>query len=263
MRGSSQRGIKSRAQFIECQPALREVLAQGRGSAAAGALWLTSYPPGADMSTAAGTAREVSVASASAGPRFRLPAGYVIYQGTDPGLLLAPAAPSGTATYKLWSPAAPQAVSRTFHGVLAASASRIAWATSCDPVCRVEVLDLATGQHTVVGLPGASSAVNGAFSPDGKFLTLQVSFNNLGDDGALAMQLDVVSMASGNSAATPAIRVSSDALAGFGWPVGSDDLVAELNFMTKLQVASWRPDAHGLAVAVISLGPESASLIVG
>jgi len=232
-------------------------------AAAAGALWLTSYPLGADMSTSAGTGQEISVASASAGPRLGLPAGYVIYQGTDRGLLLAPAAPSGTATYKLWNPAAPHGVSRTFDGVLAASASQIAWATRCDPECRVEVLDVATGQHTVVSLPGASSAVNGAFSPDGKFLTLQVSFNNLGDDGALAMQLDVVSLTSGSPAVVPAIRVSSDALAGFRSPVGSDDLAAELNFMTKLQVASWRPDAHRLAVAVISPGPESASLIVG
>jgi hypothetical protein len=231
--------------------------------AAAGAMWLTSYPPDADMSTAAGTAQEISVASAPAGPRLRLPAGYVIYQGTDRGLLLAPAAPSGTATYKLWSPTAPQAVSRTFDGVLAASARQIAWATRCDPVCHVEVLDLATGQHTVVGLPGASSAVNGAFSPDGKFLTLQVSFSNLGDDGELAMQLDVVSMASGNLTAVPAIRVSSDALVGFGWPVASDDLVAELNFIAKLQVASWRPGARRPAVAGISPGPESTSLIVG
>jgi hypothetical protein len=220
--------------------------------AAAGALWLTSYPPGADMSTATGMAQEIRVAGASAGPRLRLPAGYVIYRGTDRGLLLAPAAPSGTATYKLWNPAAPQAVSRIFDGILAASASQIAWATQCHPVCRVEVLDLATGQHTVVGLPGASSAVNGAFSPDGKFLALQVSFDNLGDDGALAMQLDVVSMAVSHPAVVPTIRVSSDALAGFGWPAGSDDLVAELNFMTKLQVMSWRPGAHGLVVAVIS-----------
>jgi hypothetical protein len=231
--------------------------------ATAGALWLTSYPLGADMSTAVGTAQEISIANPSAGPRIRLPAGYVIYQGTDRGLLLAPAAPSGTAAYRLWSPAAPPAVSRTFIGVLAASARQIAWATRCDPVCRVEVLDLTTDQRTVVGLPGASSAVNGAFSPDGKFLALQVSFNNLGDDGALAMQLDVVSMASGNLEVVSAIRVSSDALVGFGWPIGSDDLVAELNFMAKLQVTSWRPDAHRLAVAVISPGPESTSLIVG
>jgi hypothetical protein len=233
--------------------------------ATAGALWLTSYPPGATMSTAVGTAQEISVtsASASAGPRLRLPAGYVIYQGTDRGLLLAAAAPSATGTYELWNPAAPHAVTRTFAGVLAASARQVAWATRCDPVCGVEVLDLATGGDTVVRLPGASSAVNGAFSPDGKFLALQVSFDNLGDDGALAMQLDAVSMASGKPAAGPAIRVSSDALVGFGWPAGGDDLVAELNFMTKLQIASWRPGAHRLAVAAIGPGPESTSLIVG
>jgi hypothetical protein len=223
--------------------------------AAAGALWLTSYPPGAAMSSAAGYAQEVSVAGAPLGARLRLPAGYVIDQGMDRGLLLAPAVPSGTATDELWNPAAArgaQGVSRTFDGVLAASAREIAWATRCDPVCRVEVLDLATGQRSVVSLPGASSAVNGAFSPDGKFLSLQVSFDNLGDDGALAMQLDVVSTASGHLSVVPAIRVSSDALVAFGWPVGSDDLVAELNFMAKLQVASWRPGTHRPTIAVIN-----------
>jgi hypothetical protein len=237
-------------------------------SAAAGALWLTSYPPGADVSTAAGTAREVSVTGTPAGRDLKLPAGYVIYRGTDRGLLLAPAAPaatapSATAAYRLWSPAAPRAVGRTFDGVLAASAHQIAWATRCDPVCRAEVVNLETGRQTVVSLPGASSAVNGAFSPDGKFLTLQVSFSNLGDDGALAMQLDVVSLASGNPSVVPALRVSSDALVGFGWPASGDDLVAELNFIAKVQLASWHPDARRLAVAVIRPGPESASLIVG
>lgn len=232
-------------------------------AAAAGALWLTSYPPGADMSTAAGTAQEISVTSGSAGPRLRLPAGYVVDQGTDRGLLLAPVGSSGTGAYELWSPAGAHAVSRAFGGVLAASGSQIAWATRCDPVCRVQVLNLATGKDTVFGLSGVSSAVNGAFSPDGRFLTLQVSFNNLGDDGALAMQLDVVSLAGGTPAVVPAVRVSSDALVGFGWPVGSDDLVAELNFLTKVQVASWRPGTRRPAVAVISPGPESTSLIVG
>jgi len=70
-------------------------------------------------------------------------------------------------------------------------------------------------------------------------------------------------MAASNPVVVPTIRVSSDALVGFGWPAGGDDLVAELNFMTKLQVTSWRPGAHGLAVAVISPGQEPAALIVG
>ena len=77
-----------------------------------------------------------------------------------------------------------------------------------------------------------------------------MSFDNLGDDGALAMQLDVVSTAGGRLALVP-VRVSSDALVGFGWPVGGDDLVGELNFIAKLQVASWRPGAHRPTVAVI------------
>ena len=57
-------------------------------AAAPGALWLVSYRPGADMSTAAGTAQEVSITGAALGPRRRLPAGYVIDQGTRAGLLL-------------------------------------------------------------------------------------------------------------------------------------------------------------------------------
>jgi hypothetical protein len=58
--------------------------------AAAGAVWLTSYPPTADADTAARTAREVSAAGRSLGAPVTLPSGYVIDQATDRGLLLAP-----------------------------------------------------------------------------------------------------------------------------------------------------------------------------
>lgn len=51
-------------------------------AATPGALWLVSYRRGADMSTAAGNAQEVSVTGATLGPRLRLPAGYVIDRGT-------------------------------------------------------------------------------------------------------------------------------------------------------------------------------------
>ena len=225
-------------------------------------LWLTSYPSGADMRTATGTAQEVSVAGGPPGPQLRLPAGYVIDRATDRGLLLAPVAPSATAAYKLWNPAGPQA-SRAFAGVVAASASQIAWTQRCAPLCRVHVLDLATGRPTVVGLPGATSVVNAAFSPDGKFLALQVSSVSPGDNGALAMQLDVASIPNGRLAAVPGTSVSSDALVSFGWSAGRHDLVAELSFMPTVQVASWHPGARRLTVAVIKPGPQATSLIVG
>jgi hypothetical protein len=239
-------------------------LANGVAAGAAmGTLWLTSYPPDADPSTAAGTAREVSVTGAPLGPQLRLPAGYAIVQATERGLLLTPVTQQpGTTTYELWNPATPQA-SHPFHGVIAASASEIAWAPPCAPVCRVQVLDLTTGRRTAVELPGVSSAADGAFSPDGDYLAIEASFYNGGDAGALALQLDVASMSSGRLTAVPGTFVSSDALAGFGWPTASDTLISELTFTTKVQVAAWRPGAARLAVAAVRPGQTSDSLIVG
>jgi hypothetical protein len=231
--------------------------------ASPGAVWLTSYPPGADTGTAAGTAREVTVAGAPLGPQRTLPAGYVIDQATDRGLLLAPAAQRpGPAAYRLWDTAGP-GPGRTFDGVIAASPAEIAWAPACHAVCQVDVLDLATGRRTTVGLPGASSAANAAFSPDGAFLALELSFYTGGDDGSLAAQLDVASVASGRLTVVPDTWVSSDALVGFGWPGDGDSLVAELSFTTKVQVASWRPGAARLAVAAVSPGRVSDSLVIG
>ena len=229
--------------------------------ASARALWLTSFPPGTDMSSTPGTAQEVTVTGATIGSPVRLPAGYVIDRATARGLLLAPVAQPGTAVYRLWDPAAAGAI-RSFSAVMAATARQVAWVTGCDPLCHVRVLDLVTGRQNAIALPGGSSAVNGAFSPDGKFLALQVSSVSRGDGGALAMQLDVAPMARSHLVLVPGTQVSSDALVSFGWPARGDDLVAELSFLTKVQVTSWHPGAHQLAVAVISPGPQSGSLIL-
>ena len=232
-------------------------------AATAGALWLTSYPLGANAGTAAGTAREVSLAGAPLGAPVRLPPGYVIDQATRRGLLLAPVIPRpGTSAERLWDTAAPQD-SRTFDAVIAATPTEIAWAPACAALCRVQVLDLATGRQTAVELPKGSSAASGAFSPSGGFLALQLSLDNTGDDGALAMRLEVASVTSGRLTAVPETFVSSDALVGFGWPANSDSLVAEFIFTTKAQLASWHPGASRLAVTVIPPGPDQALLIVG
>ena len=238
-------------------------LADAVAPGAAGMLWLTSYPPDAEPRTAAGMAREVSITGRPLGPQLRLPAGYLIEQGTDRGLLLAPVAQdSGTMPDTLWDPAPPQP-SRAFAGVIAASATQIAWAPPCVARCRVQVLNLATGRQVSVELPEASSVANAAFSPDGSFLAVQVSFSDDSDDGELAVQLELVSTASGRLTAVPQTWVSSDALVGFGWPASSDSLVAELSFTTKVQLASWRPGASRLAIAVLRPQHSPASLVIG
>ena len=228
-----------------------------------GAVWLTSYPAEADPGTAAGSAREVSVTGTPLGSPVTLPSGYVIDQATDRGLLLAPAVQRpGPPTYTLWD-AAGSRPSRAFAGVIAASANAVAWAPACDPVCQVQVLDLTTGRSTIVTLPKVSSAANAAFSPDGDLLALEVTIYNGGDDGALATQLDVASVASGRLTVVPDTFASSDALVGFGWLAGGDSLIAELSFTTKVQVTSWRPGAAQLAVAAVRPGQDSDSLVLG
>jgi hypothetical protein len=229
-------------------------------AATAGAVWLTSYPPAAGPNTVARTAREVSLTGASLGPPVRLPAGYAIYEATDRGLLLEPVSQQqGASIYKLWNPADPQAVA-AFDEVIAASPAEIAWTPPCAATCQVKLLDLATGRQTVVQLPAGSSAADGAFSPSGSFLALQVSSS---DDGAPAMRLEVASVTSGRLTAVPGTSVSSDALVGFGWPTSGDSLVAEFIFATKVQLASWQPGATRLAVAVIRPGQDETGLVVG
>jgi hypothetical protein len=228
----------------------------------AGEVWLTSYRQGADMTTAAGTAREASTTGTLTRP-VTLPPGYRIVRGTGRGLLLTPAGELlGAAPSLLWDPAARKA-SQVFRRVLATSPDEIAWATRCDPGCGIEVLNLATGRHTMITLPPGSSEASGVFSPDGDFLALQVSFGNTGDGGELAMQLEVVSMTSGRLTDVPGTWASSDALVTFGWPARGDSLVAEFFFTTKVQLASWRPGASHPAVVVVRSAPSQASLVLG
>lgn len=229
----------------------------------AGALWLTSYPPDAEPRTAAGLAQEVSITGRPLGPQFRLPAGYLIEQGTDHGLLLAPVAQdSGTMPDTLWDPASPQP-GRSFAGVIAASATEVAWVPPCATRCSVRVLNLATGRQVSAELPEASSAARAAFSPDGSFLAVQADFSDDSADGELAVQLELVSMASGRLTTVPQTWVSSTALIGFGWPASSDSLVAELSFTTKVQLASWHPGASRLAITTPGPQHSPASLVIG
>jgi hypothetical protein len=127
----------------------------------------------------------------------------------------------------------------------------------------VRVLDVVTGRITQIRLPSIGSAARGAFNPDGSLLALAVSIGNGGNGGATAMQLEVASLPGGRLVVVPGTWASSDALSGFGWPAGDDSLVAELSFMTKVQVASWRPGSSRLAVAVVTPRQKPNDLVVG
>jgi hypothetical protein len=233
-------------------------------AATARAMWLTTYRRGDSLQLAAGTAREVGAAGGLLHAAVRLPAGYMIVRGTVRGLLLAPVGPrpGGVADGLLDLASGRFTTSRI--PLLATSPGQLATTTPCSSGrCQVTVLNLATGHSANVALPPGASVASAAFSPDGSYLAVQLNTAPGGADGGSATRLEVVTTATGRLTAVPDTSLSSDALIGFGWPPGSDLLVAELSFTTKVQLASWRPGAARLAVSVVRPGQGVGAIFTG
>ena len=245
------------------QSVTRLGLANAVAPGTAGTLWLTSYPPGADPRTAAGVAREVSSAGRPAGSQVTLPAGYLIERGTSRGLLLAPVAREpGTIADKLWDPAAPQP-GRTFTGVIAASATQVAWVPPC-----VDPLSCA-GAESGHRPAGNGRAARGEF---GGQRGLQPRRRPSGGRAELQQQLGRRRAAGAAGTRVHGHRPPDRRAPDLGQQqrpgrlrVGRrrDSLVAELAFTTKVQLASWRPGASRLAIAVLRPQHSPASLVIG
>jgi hypothetical protein len=226
-------------------------------AATTGAAWLVSYRAGAVMPATAGTAQEFSVSGAALGPRRRLPHGYVIDQGTAAGLLLVPElAPAGVVRYQLWEPGIRQ-VARSFPDVIAVSPGEIAWMPACTARCAVHVLNLAGGPACVIPLPGRSQAYQGAFSPDGRLLALQVTARIGAGGRPAANRLVVAAVASGRMTAVPGTTIGAGIGVDFGWQPGSGRLVAAAALQDGWQVAVWRPGDARLYVAVTRAPADS------
>jgi len=225
-------------------------------------MWLTTYPAHADLSTTPGVAQQFTSTGTAVGGPVMLPAGSRIAQGTNQGLLLVSLSENGSANSdQLWNPTT-RKVLRFFDGVVAVGAAEVAYEPPCGATCPVHVVNLRTGRDTVIELPIANTVTSAKFSPDGRFLALAVS---VGDslDRLSAMKLDVASTQDGHVAVVPDTSVSSDALMGFGWPAGRDDLVAEFSFSGGDLAMFWDPGANSPAIAYLAGRQHPTALIVG
>lgn len=226
-------------------------------------LWLVSYPPKAQLASSTGVARQVSIAGVAVGPPVTLPTGFEIKQVTRYGMLLAPAGAGGNgADAELWNPANGQVVS-SFDGIVAASANSVAYAPDCVVTCAVYVHYLASGRTRVLDLASGNAVTGADFSPDGRFLALQVSFSDGGEGGQLATRLEVAELATGSLSGVPRTFASSDALTGFGWPGNADALVARFEVSAKIQLAYWNPSTAMLGLARLRHDQRPAELVVG
>ena len=153
-------------------------------------------------------------------------------------------------------------VSRSFPSVIAVSPGEIAWMPACAARCAVHVLNLAGGPGRVIPLPEGSQAYQGAFSPDGRLLVLQVTARIGAGGRATASQLVVAAVASGRLTVVPGTTIGAGIGVEFGWQPGSGRLVADVGLQDEWQVAAWRPGDTGLYVAV-TRAPAGSWPVVG
>jgi len=235
-----------------------EAAADGRG----GALWLTTYRPGADITVTSGIAQEVSLAGQPIGPRVHLPAGYVIDRAVGGALLLAPYSQGpGVVTDELWDPGSGRII-REFANVIAASPEQIAW-NPCGAQCPVYVLRLSTGTSMSIPLASGTWAVGGTFSSDGRLLAVQVSAAVMPDGYAAANRLEVIDIASQRLTAVPGTTISSRVGLSFGWQPGRDRLLAAVEEASAVvDVASWQPGDSYLSIQAARI-PRGTALVLG
>jgi hypothetical protein len=230
--------------------------------AARGLAWLTTFPASSGLGTSAGTAREYDRTGRAHGPAVSLPLGYKIVRATRRGLLLtAVAGGPGLGTERLWNPVTRRVI-RTFRQVIAATTSELALISRCAASCSLRVVNLVTGRHLTFRL-AHGDPVTGEFSPDGRYLALEVrgARRNGGSDSDT--QIDVADVAGGQVIAVPGTAAGGRAFAGFGWPGSGDYLATKLTLGARVQITYWSAATAATAFASIRATLDPDELITG
>lgn len=226
-----------------------------RASDRGGAVWLITFRRSTDnVETAPASAQLVSNAGTPIGPKYRLPAGYLIERAVGRYLLLTATSQPGAPTYQLWDPRTRRTV-RGFDNVIAAGPRQAAWIQACDN-CPVHLLNVATGKTATIPVPQGTWAYNGTFSSDGRLLAVQLSAGITPDGRATQERIGVIDLASRHLTIILGSTVSVDKSLNFGWQPGSHRLVVALPASrNSIQVAYWQPGNAHLLVATTQIPP--------
>jgi hypothetical protein len=206
-----------------------------------GAVWLATYPRVTAKLTGSGYAQLVSPTGRPLGPRYRLPANYLLGSGVGSYLLLVNNLQQNLSI--LWDPATGR-VLRHFGNVIATGPGQIAWSPGCRD-CRVQILNVSTGTTMTTPIPGRNpAALSAAFSDDGRLLAVQ----------APGQEIQVYDTGSRTLTAIPGTALSSADWQNFGWHAGSHRLVIAAgpnSAVGPAQLAYWQPGAPALRVATV------------
>jgi hypothetical protein len=210
-------------------------------SSRSGAVWLTTYPSATAKLTGSGTVQLVSTTGRPLGPRYRLPAGYLLWSGVGSYLLLYNNAQQNL--HMLWDPRTGR-VLRHFDNVLATGPEEIAWSPGCRS-CRVQILNVSTGTTVTTPIPGRNpAALNATFSDDGRLLAVQQP----------GQEVEVFDTGSRTLTAIPGTALSGADWQYFDWQAGGHRLVIAAGPKSRpgpAQLAYWRPGDAALRVATV------------
>jgi len=218
-----------------------------------GAVWLTTYPSATAKLTGSGTVQLVSTTGRPLGPRYLLPAGYLLWSGVGRYLLLYNNAQNNL--HMLWDPRTGR-VLRHFDNGLETGPEQIAWSRGCRS-CRVQILNASTGTTVTTPIPGRNAAaLNATFSDDGRLLAVQHP----------GREIEVFDTATRTLTAIPGTALTSADWQHFGWQAGGHRLVIAAgpnNQPGPAQLAYWQPGNTHIRIATIRNLGEISNLQTG
>jgi hypothetical protein len=217
------------------------------------AVWLATYPSATAKITGSASAQLVSTTGRPLGPRYRLPANYLLGTGVGSYLLLVNNFQQNH--FILWDPRTGR-VLRHFANVIATGPGQIAWSPGCQS-CRVQIMNVPAGTTVTPPIPGRNpAALAAAFSDDGRLLAVQ----------SPGRDIAVFDTASRTLTAIPGTASSNGKWQNFGWQASSHRLVIAAGSYLQpgpAQLAYWQPGATHLRIATIHNPAEITDLQTG
>jgi len=207
----------------------------------AGTVWLVTYPRSTAELTGSSFAQLVNTAGQPLGPRYRMPASYVMGRGVGNYLLLDLS--TDQTQFELWDPA-PARVLGHFDNVLAQGPEQIVWTKGCLR-CHLEITNVSTGKTVTTPIPGDQPGnLSTALSDDGRLLAVQLPGH----------ELDIVNTNTGSMTRIAGTALRAADFESFDWQNGGHRLIITAGPNSAPgpdQVAYWQAGDTQLHVATI------------
>jgi hypothetical protein len=218
-----------------------------------GAVWLATYPRASATFYGSATAQLISTTGRPLGPRYHLPADWLLITGVGSYLQLNNNQDNNLSI--LWDPRTGR-VLRHFDNIVATGPEQIAWSPGCRS-CRVQILNVSTGTTVTTPIPGRNpAALNATFSEGGRLLAVQQP----------GQEVEVFDTGSRTLTAIPGTALSGADWQYFDWQAGGHRLVIAAGPNSRpgpAQLAYWQPGDAVLRVATVRNLSEITELQTG